>query len=404
MSSALKHDSVSCPFCEAIPPDAYRRHWKRERPAGYWHTIADGRELMHRLSPRAHFLTILAYRPGADGFPAHYYGPFYGECDAEDPAQAFADFRRCVQLLETEYGCPPEAVRIWHSGHRGPHWTIPPVVIGAEAGHPLLPQIYEGMIERLFPLSVAPTLDRAVYSKGKGRMWRLPNRRRSDNGRYKVPLSVRELLHKPYEALERLTHRPRTGNFWPSKPELSPCLGLVQLYREVAATVERTGAHARPPDRPTRNLSGKEGLLFYVFRDRGWLGQAITPGKWAVACPWEDQHTNGERFDTSTILFASDDGDTLGWLHCSHAHCQGRAMRDVLAIFSTAELGRAKDACGVPERPYRFGVCRTTGQPPFRTMSAENLMGWRAQTISAQEPTAWRQQVVPDEGRAPWRK
>ena len=343
----LPHDPTSCRLCERILPETYRRHWKHGPKAGAWHLIADGPDLMARLARQAHFVTILSYRPGPEDSPANYRGPLYGDGDAADPAQAFADLRRCIQLLDTEYGCPPEAVRVWHSGNRGPHWMIPALVFGAEAGHLLLPRIYAAMIERLFPPSVAPTLDRAVYSKGKGRMLRLPNRRRSDNGRYKVPLSVRELLHEPYEALERLTHRPRTGNFWPSEPELSPCLGLVQLYREVAATVERTIARAHPLDRPTRHLSGKEGLLFHAFEHRGWLGHAIDPSKWAVRCPWEASHSSGAPFDTSTVLFAPRDGAVLGWFFCAHAHCAGRDLHDVLSLFTPGELDQARATAGI---------------------------------------------------------
>jgi hypothetical protein len=69
------------------------------------------------------------------------------------------------------------------------------------------------MIQLLFAQNMAPTLDRSIYSMGQGRMWRLPNRRRSDTGRYKVPISTREALHKPYADMEAITLRPRKGHF-----------------------------------------------------------------------------------------------------------------------------------------------------------------------------------------------
>jgi putative DNA primase/helicase len=246
-----QHACASCHLCEAVPPDGFRRCWKREAKAGYWHTIADGPELMGRLPRQAHFLTMLASRPGPDDSPTHYRGPLYGEFDAEAPAQAFDDLRRCLELLHSEYDCPFEAIRAWHSGRRGPHWTIPPVVIGAEAGHPQLPRIYVAMVQRLFPSNVAPTVDRSVYSGGQGRMWRLPNRRRSDTGRYKVPLSIREVLHKPYADLEALTVRPRKGIFWPADDELAPCSALVQLYQETAAAIDHPT--------PTRTYPAQNG-------------------------------------------------------------------------------------------------------------------------------------------------
>ena len=62
-------------------------------------------------------------------------------------------------------------------------------------------------------------------------MWRMPNRQRIDTQRYKVPLSMREVLHKLYADLDVLTLHPRKGIFWPADDRIGgPCPGLVQLY------------------------------------------------------------------------------------------------------------------------------------------------------------------------------
>jgi Primase C terminal 1 (PriCT-1) len=193
---------------------------------------------MARLPRSAHFVTVLAYRPGRDGSPTHYTGPFHFEFDAAHAADALNDLRRCLQMLEVEVGCPLEAIHVSHSGGRGYHVTIPARVIGAEAGHPSLPRIYAAMITRLFPAQIAGTLDRGIYSGGKSRMWRLPNRRRSENGCFKIPLALREALHTSAAELEALTHRPRKGIFWPADNELSPCPALVELYHETVASLK----------------------------------------------------------------------------------------------------------------------------------------------------------------------
>jgi hypothetical protein len=234
---ALTHGPAACSMCECLPSEVYRRHWKHEPKAGYWHVIADGPDLITRLPRQAHFVTVLSYRLLADG-ARHYQGSWYWEHDADDAAQALEDLRRCLEVLDVEYDLPLEVARSWHSGGRGFHITIPPAVLGAEAGHPRLPRIYAAMIEQLFPPSVASTLDRSVYNMRKGRMWRMPNRRRSDTGRYKVPLAMREVLHRLSAELEALTHRPRYGRYWPEDGELSPCPALVRLYRQTAATVQ----------------------------------------------------------------------------------------------------------------------------------------------------------------------
>jgi hypothetical protein len=276
---AFTHDPEACSMCERLPSETYRRHWKHEAKAGYWHVIADGPDLMARLPRQAHFVTVLSYRLAADG-ARHYQGSWYWEHDADDAAQALKDLRRCLQVLDVEYDLPLEAAHPSHSGGRGFHITIPPAVLDAEAGHPHLPRIYAAMIEQVFPTSVAPTLDRSVYSAQKGRMWRLPNRRRN-NGRYKVPLAMREVLHRPYAELGALTMRPRMGRYWPDEEELSPCPGLVQLYQETSAAIEH--GPVNPPSRVSEGVRILEGerntvltSLAGAMRRRGASEEAIT--------------------------------------------------------------------------------------------------------------------------------
>jgi hypothetical protein len=257
------HDGDSCHLCESVSAEAYRRHWKHEAKAGSWHVIGDGPDLMARLPRQAHFTTALSYQLGSGGAPTRYYGSLYWEFDATERTHALEDLRRIIELLAVEYDCPLEALHVWHSGGRGFHVTIPPIVIGAEAGHPQLPRVYAVMIHQVFPPRVAPTLDRSVYSMGRGRMWRLPNRLRADTGRYKVPLTIREVLHKPYAHLEALTYRPRKGIFWPPDAELSPCPELVQLYQETAAAIERA-TFAQPPHHGDESLPcGNVELLLH---------------------------------------------------------------------------------------------------------------------------------------------
>jgi hypothetical protein len=317
---------------------------------------------MSRLPKSAHFITVLAYLPSPDDLPACYKGPLYLEGDADDPADVLRDLQRCVELLNVEYDLASEAIRLWLSGGRSIHMTIPPHVIGADAGHALLPDIYRTMIETLLPKTMAASLDRSIYNRGKGRMWRLPNRRRTDTGKCKVPIAVAELLHKPYPELEAMTHKPRRGVFWPAETDLDSCRGLVELYHQVRAQVEADATRAAG-----RHGSGRyedswqdgAGVFFHAFQARGWLGDEIEPGKWAVLCPWASSHTKGTDFDTSTVIFGPRAGETLGKWYCSHAHCEGRTFEDVLALFSEQELIQARAARGL------------------RTIAAEEVTAWR---------------------------
>jgi hypothetical protein len=108
-----------------------------------------------------------------------------------------------------------------------------------------------------------------------------------------------------------------------------------------------------------------DGALYHAFRSRGWIGRQIEAGKWSVRCPWEDRHTKGAPFNTSTVLFGPGPGDRWGWLHCSHAHCQGRDLRDVLRLFSESELIPAKREAGVITPPAHRKLLRRMYRPYF---------------------------------------
>lgn len=66
----------------------------------------------------------------------------------------------------------------------------------------------------------------------------------------------------------------------------------------------------------------------------------------AVVCPWRDEHT-AKGGITETVIFEG----TGGWpgFHCHHAHCAGRGIRDVMALFGDA------DAFCLQQREVRRG-------------------------------------------------
>lgn len=99
-----------------------------------------------------------------------------------------------------------------------------------------------------------------------------------------------------------------------------------------------------------------DGFLGAAFREAGWLGRDLGGGKAAVRCPWEDEHTSGSRYDSSTVVFAPAAGKRTGHFHCSHSHCQGRTLSDVLSALPEDAKRRAREALGLdrnydPSRP-----------------------------------------------------
>jgi hypothetical protein len=77
----------------------------------------------------------------------------------------------------------------------------------------------------------------------------------------------------------------------------------------------------------------------------------LVDGKHAVTCPWHGEHSTPDAPDGSDSVAWEADG---GWptFHCSHAHCEGRTLVDVMAVWGDAdafcarEFARGRFACG----------------------------------------------------------
>lgn len=86
----------------------------------------------------------------------------------------------------------------------------------------------------------------------------------------------------------------------------------------------------------------RHGILASAFKAAGMAGRTTSRGALCVQCPWEHEHTSGEPFDGSTVVFPSRNPLEHGWFHCSHAHCLGlRTQQDVLRALPAEALGAA---------------------------------------------------------------
>jgi hypothetical protein len=75
----------------------------------------------------------------------------------------------------------------------------------------------------------------------------------------------------------------------------------------------------------------------------GWLSahglykRALGQGKHAVRCPWAAEHSVPDSpHDTSTVAWEPDPGMWPTW-HCSHSHCEGRSIVDVMRRLGDAD-------------------------------------------------------------------
>jgi len=112
-----------------------------------------------------------------------------------------------------------------------------------------------------------------------------------------------------------------------------------------AKLIERLYADWRPPERtrqtkvvPIHRGHGDYRTLDVVgwFRSHDYYRRDLGAGKHAVRCPWDHQHST-EDGPMSTAAVVWEAGPGWPQFHCSHAHCDGRTIRDVLALWRDAD-------------------------------------------------------------------
>ncbi len=196
-----------------------------------------------------------------------YSGSFYADFDAEDIEEATEQFKVFLLKLKA-MSVDLDMLRLYATGKKGYHIEVPASLFMGKvpvAGVLHLPHIYREMAYGLF----VDTLDMNVYSTKRGRMWRCPNVRRADNGKYKVQISAEEALTMTPEVYADTCGSPR--NALPIEPpSLNADLGL--LYAQSRDKVEKAVARRRTrktSDSPLQRFNGEwpdtfEGILHGV--------------------------------------------------------------------------------------------------------------------------------------------
>lgn len=217
--------------------------------------------LLQSASP-PEFRTILACDhdfacelPPAELQRVGYVGAFYADFDGEGLDEVCPKFRAFLTKLE-HVGVDLDMVRLFATGGRGFHVEVPMACFVADVptdGIPGLPYIYREMAFALY----VDTLDVRVYSAKRGRMWRVPNRRRA-NGAFKVPLTTAEAKAATPDTYHGLVAAPR-----PFPPLVQPqfCPGLAKIYADArdkdAAMATRKRAVAKQATEFSRRFSGR---------------------------------------------------------------------------------------------------------------------------------------------------
>ena len=156
-------------------------------------------------------------------------------------------------------------------------------------------------------------------------------------------------------------------------------MDLAELPDWVVAIAEARRAKPKPKPKQAPAGNGAEGWLITAFRQAGWLGDKTATGAYSVRCPWWHEHTDGiDGPHNSTVIFPPDAGQVVGFFKCSHAHCEGRTVRDIRAALP-AEAVRAADAAYPPKE-------KPTPEPPPGRFDPE--------TGEVHEDRSWEQDLI----------
>ena len=194
-----------------------------------WRTATAQRLMVMLANDPPEFRTVLGIIADINGeMPKEGWpvlGPMFFDFDATDDIdESIEGFQHFLANLQ---GLPLDLrmCRLFASGVKGMHIEIPMECFMSKIpvhGILGLHHVYREVAYSLY----VDTLDLSVFSGGKGRQWRVPNRQRA-GGTYKVPLTVQEALTLTAESYAELVSEPRAFPVL-VKPEL--CLELAQAY------------------------------------------------------------------------------------------------------------------------------------------------------------------------------
>ena len=134
-----------------------------------------------------------------------FRGPFYADFDdADDLPSLKKRLVKRLDHLQDRHGLEDEDFQLWFTGSKGFHMILDPALFGAsDLEHKALPDIY-----KLFGchLGLGDLMDPVVYSKGRGRLWRVEGVLRS-NGCRKIPISLGQLRGLKISDLKKLAQK-----------------------------------------------------------------------------------------------------------------------------------------------------------------------------------------------------
>ncbi|MEK1828903.1 hypothetical protein AAAC51_07080 [Priestia megaterium] len=177
------------------------------------------------------YMTAFQYST-PDPYEAEIRGDFFLDFDDEDNIRnAQEDALHIIQHLihSPKYKIPSNMIKVFFSGKKGIHVTIPYQCFGVE-WHPHLDKIYKIMAEELKPFTPNHTLDMQVYERR--RLFRLQGSKHPATGSYKVPMELKHLLVLTEKDIQQLSQRPSYGS-WIKYERPRVITQAAQYFKEV---------------------------------------------------------------------------------------------------------------------------------------------------------------------------
>lgn len=139
------------------------------------------------------------------------FGDFY--LDLDYPLETDADYEKIkedalvvIKFLTLIMKIPNENIKIFYSGSKGVHITVPAVVFGLEP-HLKINEIYKELMQDILRFIKHDTVDVKIYDNK--RLFRIPNSFNSKGQRFKIPLTLKEFKEWDYKKVREIALQPR---------------------------------------------------------------------------------------------------------------------------------------------------------------------------------------------------
>lgn len=207
----------------------------------------------------------------------------------------------------------------------------------------------------------------------------------------------RAQTHLAQDRADPVNCNPSRLWFLPSAPRDAPVFARYHKGRLLdPAEIPEPPPAPAPPPRPRVAGPRPEGTGDYRtldivrwFSDHGHYGRQIEPGKHAVLCPWESDHTEQRGAeDSDTVIWEAEPGKRPVF-YCAHAHCADRTLSTVMDLWGDADrycereweppayevMPKPEDAPRPEERPDLREIAEQEEPPPREEPSFADTEG-----------------------------